>query len=138
MAEYIVQRGPNFGRRVHLPQSQEVNLAVLLGDLQPVSEASTAPKIPQARFAVGEHFGRPVIIFKCGQETSFFDGPVESAAFGFGPHRRVPDEVVALYKTAKETPHPSVVATDGERNTYREPLTFAEMQAGIRYEPPRP
>lgn len=33
---YRILRGPNFGQTKHLPQSQEISLAVLLGDLEPV------------------------------------------------------------------------------------------------------
>jgi hypothetical protein len=38
MALYKICRGPRFGQTIHLPQSQEVNLAVQLGDLEPVPD----------------------------------------------------------------------------------------------------
>lgn len=37
---YRILRGPDYGKTIHLPQSQEINLSVRFGDLEPVEGQS--------------------------------------------------------------------------------------------------
>lgn len=82
--EYVINRGPRYGERIHLPASQEVHLAELLGDIvpAPLQQPATDPLKP----IWGIHWNaarQPSIAYSVAGQTHFYSGPAKDAANGF-------------------------------------------------------
>jgi hypothetical protein len=118
-----INRGPNFGQEVHVPVSQETNLAILLGDIVPVEQEQPkkpAPDVPT--FYVGRHKinDKVMLFFRQGiNEEMWYDGPAEYAHRGFGK-RTVPPALINEYKLALEQESKAnairIMATMGDRS----------------------
>jgi len=123
-----INRGPNFGQEIHLPTSQETNLAILLGDIVPVvqtddgtplhpnlrAQATHATAQPNAepdntvftdelRFAVRKNplsDKIQVYMTKGSFSETYFGHPDGLAAYSFGGKNNwhCPEEIVAQYK----------------------------------------
>jgi hypothetical protein len=108
-----INRGPNFGQEVHLPVSQETNLAILLGDIEVVDRSERQPAAPAVdpatvNFGVRKNLynDRPELVMTQGSLVETFqehpDLLDKGYAFG-GKARRVPSaETIAKYRAAYE------------------------------------
>jgi len=126
MALYRINRGPRFGERVHLPASQEVALAVMLGDIEPVAEVQpTTPAEPKQKFTVGyrESYSPRrqgdrvpldkllVLQIDMGHGgRMWFDGPPDQAKAHFeAMGHPCPEELLQQYRELYGTPYKPLV-----------------------------
>src|SRR5581483_1192059 len=115
MAQYKLSRGPRYGEVIHLPQSQEVALALALGDIELVPDAPAPAKQPQWGIAPSAQGADVCIVYTLATgEQQRYAGPANKARDGF--KRRVwsgeaqnyvfdgpepPEEVLAAYTAQK-------------------------------------
>lgn len=113
-----INRGPNFGQEVHMPVSQELNLAILLGDVEVVEQKPAASAPPAASnphapcFFIGKGLqsGKIQLRMNIGAEEHFYTGPVEHAATAFGGGLRTPPaDVIAKYEAALKGRHDPIL-----------------------------
>jgi hypothetical protein len=83
MPAYKLNRGPRFGEVVHMPQSQEVHLATLLGDITPAEDTTPQPKAPEWGINKGAYGYMQITHRKPSGEVCIFDGHPDDAANGF-------------------------------------------------------
>lgn len=115
MPAYRLNRGPRFGEIIHLPQSQEVNLAALLGDITVVAEEEQAnrPAVDpmQPRWGVSvNRSGDYFIQLAIGNHVQHFDGYPEDAPTCFQRKdwrgnitgHATPQAIVDEYKAKKD------------------------------------
>jgi hypothetical protein len=110
-----INRGPRFGEEVHLPISQETNLAILLGDVVPIDRSEQQPAAPPAPLVptyvarIGPRSGKPEIVCFYGSSEEYFTGsPDQTEGIFGGRARRSPTpEVVEQYRAviAKQKAH---------------------------------
>ncbi len=115
MAQYKLARGPRYGEVIHLPQSQEVALALALGDIELVPDAPAPTKQPQWGIAPTAQGADVCIVYvlPTGEQLRYAGAP-DKAKNGF--KRRVwsgaaqdyifdgpepPAEVLAAYTAQK-------------------------------------
>jgi hypothetical protein len=127
MARYKLNRGPRFGETIHLPNTQEVALALALGDIELVTDPQQVaadnnfqpspaklPVAPQWSIDITQYGDRCIAVRLPSGEVSRYSGPVEKAKDGFkrrlwsgaaqdyvldGPEP--PAEIIADYKALK-------------------------------------
>jgi hypothetical protein len=127
MARYKLNRGPRYGETIHLPNTQEVALALALGDIELVTDPQQvaadnnfgpppAKPITEPHWSTGKtQYGDWCITVRMPSgEVSSYGGPVEKARDGF--KRRIwsgaaqdyvldgpepPAEIIAEYKALK-------------------------------------
>jgi len=84
MPAYRLNRGPRFGEVINLPQSQEIHLAALLGDIIAVAEEVPAVDPLQPRWAVSLNAGGSYFIqLTVGAQVMQWDGYPEDAPTAF-------------------------------------------------------
>ena len=117
MAQYKISRGPRYGEIVHLPQSQEVHLALILDDIEAVPDAPPAP-IAEPRWGVGLSPSgtdiRITLALPSGEVISY-SGPADKAKDGF--KRRVWSGEAQDYVMAGPEPPADVIAAYTLRKT---------------------
>jgi hypothetical protein len=141
-----INRGPNFGQELHLPTSQETNLAILLGDIVPVVQAEDGTPLhpnlrAQAQAATAQAIAEPgqvvfsdelrfvvrknplsdkwqVYMTKGSFSETFFGNPDQLANYNFGGKNgyRCPVEIVEQYRKAFN----AAAASDNARLMARE------------------
>lgn len=127
MARYKLNRGPRFGETIHLPNTQEVALALALGDIELVTDPQQvaadnnfgpppAKPITEAQWSTGKtQYGEWCITVRLPSgEVASYGGPADKAKDGF--KRRVwsgaaqahtldgpepPAEIIEEYKILK-------------------------------------
>lgn len=105
-----INRGPRFGEEIHLPISQETNLAILLGDVVPIDRseqqpaAPPTPQTPTFVARIGPRSGKPEIVCFFGSSEEYFTGSPDhvEGAFGGRARRTPPPEVVEQYRAVIE------------------------------------
>jgi hypothetical protein len=129
MPQYTIQRGPRFGERVHLPQSQEVHLAVMLGDIVPVADApAAAPAEPRwdiARTTNGADF--EILLTLPSGEKHRYSGPTKHAKDAFKAKRW--DGAAQEYALAGPTPPDDILTAYARTKGIDEKQAAAE--AGV-------
>lgn len=103
MALYRIARGPKFGETIHLPNTQEVHLAALLGDIEAIPDAPAKPAEPRwdvVRTVNGLDF--EILLTLPSGEKQHFSGPPKHAKDAFKAKRW--DGAAQAYALAGPTP----------------------------------
>lgn len=115
MAQYKLSRGPRYGEVIHLPQSQEVALALALGDIELVPDAPAPAKQPAWGIAPSAQGADVCIVYTLGTgEQIRYAGPAKHAKDAFKARKwsgitqdyvfdgpEPPAEVLAAYTAQK-------------------------------------
>lgn len=84
MARYKINRGPRYGEIVHLPQSQEINLALILGDIEALPDEAAPPARPIFGIAPTSNGADVCILLTLPSgEKVRYAGPAKGAKDGF-------------------------------------------------------